>query len=116
MGLVARAMEIGESDSLAPAFVLPLDEAPSSGRESQIDDDDLLSVVVPQAIRDRNAAFSASIKGKLILAPLTRGNHLPFRQLCVAMGCDVTMSEMAFGRPLLKMSMPERAFGQPLLK
>jgi tRNA-dihydrouridine synthase 3 len=35
-------------------------------------------------------------------APLTRGGNLPFRRLCIAHGCEATMSEMAFGKPLIK--------------
>jgi tRNA-dihydrouridine synthase 3 len=57
---------------------------------------------VPQHVLQRNAEFAQRLKGKLILAPLTKGGNLPFRQLCAQFGCDVTMSEMAFGRPLLK--------------
>lgn len=30
------------------------------------------------------------------------GNHLPFRRLCASFGAEVTYSEMAFARQLLK--------------
>lgn len=47
--------------------------------------------------------FASSLRGKLILAPLTRGNNLPFRRLCADdFHCDVTMSEMIFARNLIK--------------
>ena len=47
--------------------------------------------------------LAGSLRGKLILAPLTRGNNLPFRRLCAEdFNCDVTMSEMIFARNLIK--------------
>ena len=50
----------------------------------------------------RNAGLVEGLRGKLILAPLTRGGNLPFRRLCADFGAEVTMSEMAFARALLK--------------
>jgi tRNA-dihydrouridine synthase 3 len=35
-------------------------------------------------------------RGRVLLAPLTKGGNLPFRRLCVAFGCATTMSEMAY--------------------
>ncbi|MSR39357.1 MAG: tRNA-dihydrouridine synthase family protein [Planctomycetes bacterium] len=35
-------------------------------------------------------------RGRVLLAPLTKGGNLPFRRLCVAYGCTTTMSEMAY--------------------
>lgn len=49
------------------------------------------------------------LRGQAILAPLTRGNNLPFRRLCAEFGAEVTMSEMGFARHLLKGKARERA-------
>lgn len=44
----------------------------------------------------------ARLKDQLILAPLTRGGNLPFRRLCADFGANVTYSEMAYARMLMK--------------
>ncbi|KAG2493961.1 hypothetical protein HYH03_007891 [Edaphochlamys debaryana] len=63
----------------------------------------------PAWVRERNAAFAKRLQGKLVLAPLTKGGNVPFRRLCLHFGCEVTMSEMAFTKPLLKGDRVERA-------
>jgi hypothetical protein len=57
----------------------------------------------------RNAALVERLRGQLILAPLTRGNSLPFRRLCAEYGAQVTFSEMAFARQVVKNSPKELA-------
>jgi len=57
-----------------------------------------------------SSSFSSSIKGKMILAPLTRGGNLPFRRLCSDLfGMEVGLSEMIYARSLLKGNPVEKA-------
>jgi tRNA-dihydrouridine synthase 3 len=49
-------------------------------------------------------------KGCCILAPLTKGGNLPFRRLCTEVfGAEVTLSEMAYARYIVKGESRERA-------
>lgn len=47
----------------------------------------------PISLRER-------LKGALVMAPMTKGSNLPFRQLCAEYGARVMMSEMAVARRL----------------
>ena len=55
------------------------------------------------------ATFRDAIRGQLVLAPLTKGNNLPFRRLCADYDATVLYSEMAFARNLNKGEPRERA-------
>ncbi|MGE3171442.1 MAG: tRNA-dihydrouridine synthase family protein [Planctomycetota bacterium] len=48
-------------------------------------------------------------RGRVILAPLTKGGNLPFRRLCTAYGCAVTTSEMAYAGQVLRQKPTELA-------
>jgi len=41
-------------------------------------------------------------RGRVVLAPLTKGGSLPFRRLCTSFGCRTTMSEMAYAGQVLR--------------
>ena len=42
--------------------------------------------------------FLERLRGRLILAPLTKGGNLPFRRLCLDFGDDAGMPTMCAGR------------------
>ena len=48
-------------------------------------------------------------RGRVLLAPLTKGGNLPFRRLCLAHGCTVTMGEMAYAYQVVRRSKSELA-------
>lgn len=52
---------------------------------------------------------SSDFRNKNILAPLTKGGNLPFRRLCKEFGADITISEMAYARFIVKGDRKERA-------
>jgi tRNA-dihydrouridine synthase 3 len=48
-------------------------------------------------------------RGRVFLAPLTKGGNLPFRRLCTAHGCTATMGEMAYAYQIVRRSKSELA-------
>ncbi len=50
-----------------------------------------------------------TLQGAVVLAPMTKGSNLPYRQLCQEMGARVTMSEMTVARRLKQKSRREFA-------
>lgn len=48
-------------------------------------------------------------RGRVFLAPLTKGGNLPFRRLCLRHGCAVTMGEMAYAYQVVRRSKSELA-------
>ena len=45
-------------------------------------------------------SLAERLRGALVMAPMTKGSNLPFRQLCAEYGARVMMSEMAVARRL----------------
>jgi tRNA-dihydrouridine synthase 3 len=63
-------------------------------------------------------SFLPSLPGSLILAPMTKGSNLPFRQLCIELGARILVSEMVVARRLKQRRRSEfalirRAPGEP---
>lgn len=83
--------------SLAAAAAGTSPQAPTAATREP-----LAAPVIPDYVHARNREFAAQLRGKLVLAPLTKGGNKPFRQLCCDFGCEATMSEMAFARQLIK--------------
>jgi tRNA-dihydrouridine synthase 3 len=44
--------------------------------------------------------LSEILSGACVMAPMTKGSNLPYRQLCIELGARVTMSEMTVARKL----------------
>ncbi len=69
-------------------------------------------------------AIRDTLHGALVLAPMTKGSNLPYRQLCQELGARITMSEMAVARrlkqkrrrefALIRRAPEERCFGVQL--
>jgi tRNA-dihydrouridine synthase 3 len=45
-------------------------------------------------------SFADVLKGAVVMAPMTKGSNLPYRQLCVELGARITVSEMTLVRRL----------------
>lgn len=41
-----------------------------------------------------------TLQGAVVMAPMTKGSNLPYRQLCIELGARITMSEMTVARRL----------------
>jgi tRNA-dihydrouridine synthase 3 len=50
-----------------------------------------------------------TLQGALVMAPMTKGGNLPYRQLCQELGARITMSEMTVARRLKQKSRREFA-------
>jgi len=46
------------------------------------------------------SAFLTSLSGAVIMAPMTKGSNLPYRQLCTELGAKIVVSEMVVARRL----------------
>mmetsp|Transcript_16089 Transcript_16089/g.40885 ORF Transcript_16089/g.40885 Transcript_16089/m.40885 type:complete len:451 (-) Transcript_16089:81-1433(-) len=103
-----RALAVSDAalgGSAAAEGAKPGKQARGGGR----DDSPVAPVEVPQEALQRNAELVSRMRGKLILAPLTRGGSLPYRRLCGDFGAEVTVGEMAFAKHLIKGDKVERS-------
>src|SRR4029450_4647469 len=70
------------------------------------------------------SSLREALQGALVMAPMTKGSNLPYRQLCQELGARVTMSEMTVARrlkqkrrsefALIRRASDERFFGVQL--
>lgn len=83
-----------------------------------------VSQQLPDIEDEMKRSFRDSLHGTLILAPMTKGSNLPYRQLCQELGARITMSEMTVARrlkqkrrrefALIRRAPGERCFGVQL--
>ena len=105
-GSISRSLPSAGTEGDAPA----VPKRPHvDGRRQFSDIPDGMETVGRVVTDEKIAAFRASIANELVLAPLTKGGTLPFRRLCVDLGCNVTVSEMVFARYALKRNPVELA-------
>ena len=105
-GGISRSLPPAGAEGYAPA----VPKRPHvDGRRQFSDIPDGMETVERVVTDEKIAAFRASIANELVLAPLTKGGNLPFRRLCVDLGCNVTVSEMVFARYALKRNPVELA-------
>jgi len=63
-------------------------------------------------------SFAESLRGAVVMAPMTKGSNLPYRRLCIELGARVLVSEMVVARRLKQRRRGEfalirRAPGEP---
>lgn len=83
------------------SLTLDLSRRSVVGDRDAVPADEPVSFTIPDQVVRSNAELVEKLKGKLILAPLTKGGNLPFRRLCCDFGAEATVSEMAYARALL---------------
>ena len=54
-------------------------------------------------------SFAETLRGRLILAPMTKGSNLPYRRLCMELGAKVLVSEMVVAREDMRRRMTEES-------